>query len=350
MGEGPVIDAYDAVAPLSLAGWDAAIRGYATKGLFHESAWLRFLERSQRAELHAIRLRGARGAVLGYVCAAAVRKGPFRLLGSPLQGWTTNFMGPLVDDVDGPSLLATLDRWCRALRADYIELCHPALPPALMRGAGWELDADITFLVTVDDERRMWDRLTSECRNRIRRGVKHGLRVERTTDPGFVGQYHQQLQDVFLRQGRVPTYGEARVRALWDSLMPAGRLLALRVLHGDRVVATGVFPHDERAIYFWGGASWTSAYPLCPNELLHWHAMLFALERGIPTYNMSGGGSFKPKFGGRQVAVERWFKASSPWSRLGRVAFGRYVRTRQRVLGGLRRVFGPRPAPEVART
>lgn len=348
MYRGSAIHAYEVIAPLEMPDWDGTIRGYATKYLFHESCWLRFLARSQKATIHGLKLLDGGGAVLGYFCAAAVRKGPFRLLGSPLQGWTTNFMGPLVDEIDGQSLLATLDRWCRGLGVDYFEMSNPALPASLMRAAGYELDPDVTFLVTIDEERAMWDRLKSECRNRIRRSLKNGLRVERTTDPALIHEYYAQLRDVFLRQGRVPTYGEDRVQALWDALTPAGKLLALRVLRGEKVIATGVFPHDERALYFWGGASWTSAYSLYPNELLHWNAMLFALERGIPAYNMCGGGSFKPKFGGRQVAVQRWFKASSALGRIGRTAFKHYVRARQRVLGRLKRAFGECPAAGVA--
>jgi hypothetical protein len=346
----PVIDAYEPISPLDTPDWDTVIRRYDTKYLFHETCWLRFLQRSQGATVHGIKLLDPDGAVVGYFCGATVRKGLFRLLGSPLQGWTTNFMGPLVNEVHTESLLRALDQFCRSLGANYIELSNPALPADTMRAAGYELDPDMTFLVTIDSEAAMWGRLKSECRNRVRRGLKNGLQVERATDPAFVRQYYDQLKEVFLRQGLVPTYGEDRVQTLWDTLMPAGKLLALRVRRGDETVATGLFPHDERAIYFWGGASWPSAYSLYPNELLHWNAMLFALERGVPTYNMCGGGSFKPKFGGAQIVTERWFKALTPAARIGRRAFKHYVAVRQKLLGRLTRTLKGRPAPATTTT
>ena len=337
------LDSYETLVPLDMPDWDRTISSYRSKHLFHEACWLRFLERSQQAKIHAVKLLDTDGALAGYFCAGETRKGFFRLLGSPLQGWTTNFIGPIVNQVHPEILLQTLDRLCRALAIDYFELCNPILPASMMREAGFELDADTTFLVTIDSETSMWGRLKSECRNRIRKGLKNGLRVEHTTDPTFVHEYYAQLQDVFLRQGRVPTYGKERVRLLWESLMPAGRLLALRVYKGNDVIATGVFPYDERAIYFWGGASWTSAYSLYPNELLHWNAMLFALGKGIPIYNMCGGGSFKPKFGGTQIVIERWFKTLSPLARMGRTAYKHYTTARQRVLGELRRTFAGNP-------
>ena len=92
-------------------------------------------------------------------------------------------------------------------------------------------------------------------------------------------------------------------------------------------------------IYFWGGASWGRFHPLNPNDLLQWNVMLFALEKGIQTYNMGGGGHFKKKFGGRHIVVERWYKVLSPSARLGRWVFKHYFRTKQRLRGQLQRTF-----------
>lgn len=348
LGLEPLLQSYEEVSPLDTPGWDSMISGYSTKYLFHEACWLRFLERSQGVKIRGIRLLDREERTLGYFCAGEVRKGPFRLLGSPLQGWTTNFMGPVVNEVDAQSLLTAIDRYCRGHGVDYVELCNPALPPSAMRASGYELDPDSTFLVTIDNETEMWRRLSESCRYSVRRAMRNGLRVERTTDPAFIQQYYAQVKDVFLRQRLVPTYGPERVQFLWDSLMPAGRLLALRVWYRNEVVGSGLFPFDDRMIYFWGGASWVRAYPLHPNELLQWNVMLFALESGIPLYNMGGGGYFKEKFGGRKVAVERWFKPLSPLARAGRTAFKHYVRSRQRILGYVRQSFSARGEPGIA--
>jgi len=336
---------FEEIAPLAIRDWDDVIRGYRSKHLFHESAWLRFLATSQRAKIGALRLRRQDGSVGGFFCFGRVHKGPFRLLGAPLQGWTTTFMGPVVSDLDTPAVLRVVEEYCRAQGIDYVEMASPALAPEAMEAAGYELDASSSFVVTIDDEAKMWSRLDGKaCRYAIRKATKNGLKVERTTDPIFVAEYYTQLREVFGRQGLTPTYDRRRVETLWDALMTAGRLLALRVWAGSEVVATGLFPYDERVMYFWGGASRVAAYHLYPNELLQWHAMLFALEMGIPTYHMGGGGTFKEKFGGENVVIARWFKTRSAWAALGRAALKRYVSSRQRALGGLRRLVAPRPA------
>lgn len=338
---GPAIREYEVISPLEMPEWDGEIRRYGSKCLFHESAWLRFLRRSQPVSVHGLRLFDEDGEGAGYFCGALARKGFFRLLGSPLQGWTTAFMGPVTNGLDAEGFLRVLEEYARALRAHYIEVANPVLPGPAMRAAGYELDADTDLVVTIDAEPSMWSRVDGGARRYcLPRAARRGLSVERAADPAFVHEYHAQLRDVFRRQGLVPTYGRDRVQALWDTLMPTGNLLALRVRHGDDVIATGLFPFDERAIYFWGGASWVGAYPLHPNEFLHWHAMLFALERGIPEYHMGGGGAFKRKFGGTEAALERWFKPLTPLAAIGREAFRRLVRARQRALGTLDRLSG----------
>ncbi len=349
MSEDRFIHSFEEISPLEIPNWDFTIGSYETKTLFHETCWLRFLERSQGAKIRGLKLLDERGAVAGYFCAGEVRKGFFRLLGSPLQGWTTYFMGPIVNQIRTETLLSALERYYRDHRVDYVELANLALPDSAMRNAGYESEANLDFLITIDTETAMWARLSKTLRNDIRRARNNKLRVERATDGEFVSQYYTQLEDVFARQGLVPTYGVAQVQALWDCLMPAGRLLALRVLEGDEVIATGLFPFDERVIYGWGWAARVDKYVLRPYPLLLWSVICFALENKISSFNIGGGPMFKAKFGGAEVVHARWFKVRSPLVRVSRRVYKRYAMTRQRILGRLKHSFKRRPAASVAK-
>src|SRR5713226_1890683 len=74
--------------------WDALIAKYPGWSLFHQRAWLDYLASSR---------------------GVALRRGPFRILGSPLRGWSSNFMGPVMNGaVDPAEFLAALDRLARA--------------------------------------------------------------------------------------------------------------------------------------------------------------------------------------------------------------------------------------------
>jgi lipid II:glycine glycyltransferase (peptidoglycan interpeptide bridge formation enzyme) len=115
-------------------------------------------------------------------------------------------------------------------------------------------------------------------------------------------------------------------------------LFALRVRDASaRVIATGLFLHDDRSLYFWGGASWQAVRHRCPNELLHWTAMSLAAGRGVARYDMSGSGQFKKKFGGQLVALKRWHKTYHRTARWGRRAYEIYFQNLIRLQGWCQR-------------
>src|SRR5919197_146454 len=87
-------------------------------------------------------------------------------------------------------------------------------------------------------------------------------------------------------------------------------LLLLRARDATgRCIATGIFPAMNEMMYFWGGASWRDAQPLRPNELVQWYAVNYWKKRGIRRYDMGGGGEYKKKYGGTEIAVP-WFRKS----------------------------------------
>ncbi len=104
--------------------WDDTIRRYRTAMLFHESVWLEHLERTQGGKRVLVMIRDG-DRELGYFCGVVVRKGPFRVLGSPLRGWWTPLMGPVINDFDADKFLFALDQFCRGQNIQYVELCSP---------------------------------------------------------------------------------------------------------------------------------------------------------------------------------------------------------------------------------
>ncbi len=60
--------------------------------LFQTPEWLSFLNRSQKAVVVFAALE-EQSQVIGYCAALKVRKFGFKILGSPLPGWTTAYMG-----------------------------------------------------------------------------------------------------------------------------------------------------------------------------------------------------------------------------------------------------------------
>jgi len=326
--------------------WDELLAPYASRQLFHRQVWLDYLAATRGAEIHKWSIE-AGDRRRGYFCGGIVRKGPFRILGSPLRGWGTNFMGPAMDDdepIDQLGLLGALDAVSRQERLAMIELESPLLQPSALSARSYEDDPGRTFLVSLVpfDPDATFERIHSKKRNQIRKAVKSGLTVEDTDDPAVADEFYDRFQDLMRHKGLVPPYPREYPRALFRCLKPAGLLFSLRVRDASgRVLANGLFPHDDRAVYFWGGASWQDGRELNPNDYLQWSVIRLACERGLHVYNMCGPGRFKAGFGGDLVDIHRWHKCYSRaarWARRGyQVCFNAGLRLRARWtrLGGM---------------
>jgi len=296
-------------------GWDQLIRQFDTRTLFHTGAWLDHVQ-SIHPDGTIVYFRLVQdGEVIGYHCALRITKMLLPIQGSPLGGTGTNFMGPLVNaDIDQREVIRGLWRLAGPKHFLHLEIANPWLDRGLMESEGFSVHESVTHLVPIGGTtEEAWAGLKSQARNRIRKAWKNELVVERTDDPAIVDHFYDQFIEVYGKQGMVTPFGRERPRSLFENLHPAGHLLPLWVKSGEEVVAAGLFPYDDKAIYFWGAGSWLKHHALCPNEALHWGVIEFAVEKGIPVYNMCGGKSqFKDKFGGEDVPNLTYYRSALP--------------------------------------
>jgi len=248
-------------------------------------------------------------------------------------------MGPVFNgELDQAAFLQAIDVLATNERVAMTELECRHFQADAMRAAGYTPVDSRTFLVrlTPADDESMWKRLSSTCRNRIRKAQKAGLWVEDTQEVTMTDEFYDQFTAVMNRKGLVPPYPRLYPRLLFQWLKKVDRLFALRVKSADgRLLATGLFPHDNRTVYFWGGGSWQSGRELCPNEFLHWRLMQLAAERGLQWYDTCGPGQFKKKFGGTLVSRQRWHKCHWKSARWARWAYEQYFLQRMRWGGRL---------------
>ena len=325
--------------------WDQRVQAFASKTLFHERCWLQHVASIHPAgRIQLYQLQDG-GGVMGYFPGIRVRKALVTLFGSPLPGTGTNYLGPLLaEEAAVPEVIEALFRRCRRERVMHLELAHPWLDRRSTRELGLESHPGVTHIVPLPSSQdAAWASLKSTCRNRVRKAEKGGLVCELAPDISVVQHFHQQYVEVYAKQGLAIPFGIERPRSLYQNLLPAGRLLPLWVKYQNEIVAAGLFPYDQHAIYFWGAASWMKYQHLCPNELLHWTVIRLAIEKGIPSYNMCGGTSqFKDKFGGSDVPYVRYSKSFLPGLSQARQIYEWLHRAGLRLRGALR---GQRSAP-----
>jgi hypothetical protein len=292
-------------------GWPAKFESNA-KTIFQTPAWSEFLLKTQHGELAVGELREGRTAI-GYFTGIIVRKFGFRILGSPFPGWSTDYMGfTLSAQIDRPrAVKALIDFAFHELGCVHLEMMDRDLTVRDLDGAGVEYRLYRGFEIDLThDEDRLFSNMTSACRRCVRKAEKEGVVIEESYDSAFADEYYEQLKDVFSKQRLVPTYDLRRVRELIRCLLPTGNLLLLRARDREgRCIATGIFPHMNGVIYFWGGASWRQYQSMRPNEAIQWHAMKIGKRKGLRLYDMGGSGEYKRKYGGQEIEVP-WVKKS----------------------------------------
>jgi len=314
--------------------WDNLIENYETKSLFHQSAWLKFLEETQKAQILKFKVC-ENDRIVGYFVGILEKRGPFKIFSSPRPGCNTPHMGPIMNkNFDQQEFIHALEKYCKFQKIDQLELSNPILRPEILQTCGFRYREGATYIVELpSNEELMWRNLKSECRTAIRKAQKNNLMVEDTNNSLIIDEYYSKLLEVFSQQGLVPTYSYNRPKVLFDCLKKIDLLFALRVKYGNRVIATGLFLHDDRCIYFFGGASRQEFHCLRPNDLLHWTAMTMAAKKGILKYDMGGRGTFKPKFGGKLTPTYHWYKSYNPLAGLARTLYQYKFKILQKIKG-----------------
>ncbi|MGH2982525.1 MAG: GNAT family N-acetyltransferase, partial [Solirubrobacterales bacterium] len=305
--------------------------------------WVEFVAGAQGAEPVIGELTEG-SAVRGYFTGLTVRRFGVPILGSPMPGWTTGFMGfnlePGVSRREATEAL--VDFAFGSLGCAHLELKDHELDLAEVEGLGFDHTAWHGLEVDLSPpEDEVFASFKSACRTAIRKAEKQGIVVEEAEVDGFVEDFYPQMQDVFAKQNLVPTFGPDRIRELIRHVHPTGRLLLLRARDSEGTpVATGIFPFHNRTIHFLSGASWRSSQSQRPNEALMWHAMRFGKQRGMQAMDLGGFMSYKQKWGGRELRPPHLRKSRSGAVAALRDLAQRAFVARVRLAGKLRRGGG----------
>jgi len=295
----------------SSAAWEAAIAEYPTAHFYHSGAWLDFIEQTQPVQRVIYEIRHDRH-LAGYLPGFTLRRGPIRVFGSPLPGWTTPYLGPVLDRADDvDSLFAAIEIAFRHDRIQHAELRHFGFDCNPPKKGRFRRSLSQTFISRIGrDEDEVLSTFSKSARKSVRRAIRAGLTAQATQDPRFVDVYYDQLRAVFRKSGTEPTYTKQRVQALWDRLMPTGRMLATMVKDGEKCVATRIDFFGCDRLHSFGSASDQESLKLCPNELARYYAMCEAAKRRLAIYDMTGGGSYKAKFNANPVTFPRYVYSS----------------------------------------
>jgi hypothetical protein len=296
---------------------------YPDRTVFQTRPWLRFLELTQRARPVVAEVRrGSTG--IGWFTGAMISRLGLRVLGSPLRGFTTSYMGfNLPPGEDRAALLAPLrDFAFRELQCIHCEVMDRHMPTFDGVPLGYVQSTLDGYEVDLTSPKELiLSRMNQARRHAVRRAPRNGVTVEIARGKDFADEFYDQIIDVFAKQKLPPPYPKSRLYHLIEAMEDSGSLLMVRARGPNgQPIATAISPGFNRSAYFWMGASWRAHQKLLPNEAIQWFIMNYWKERGIERYDMGGGGLYKSKYGGAPISV--------PWLRVSRFRALENVRAR----------------------
>ena len=289
----------------------AELEAIARRGtsVYQQTEWARVVQ--EGAGYQPVGVLTEARAPLALVPWFETRRGPLRLIGSPLPGCFTPFQRPVwLADAEGRrrEILEGQLRFLRDHGYASIEWMLPDPDPeflAMAGATGARVTEVPTLLLDIDASvDAMWKRMESRGRNMVRKAEKAGVVVERCAGgPSDLALFYRMLEGTFAKSGRRPPHRLRFYRAMLEHLLPKDRLLFLSARADDRILAMGLFVHDEEEIFFTSGTSLPGVGAYAPNNLIQWSVIQFAVERGLKRYDLGGTGRasidrFKLSLGG----------------------------------------------------
>jgi len=164
----------------------------------------------------------------------------------------------------------------------------------------------VTMLLELTTEDAVWKTLSSERRNRVRKGEKEGLRA------AWVGA--EALDDFYtvyavnMRDLGSPVHSRGFFRAMLAALPGTARVLVVRDRQGHAVGAAVCLFFRDTIMVPWV-SSLREAFALCPNFVLYWEVIRFGCREGYRVLDLgrsfrdAGTFEFKRQWGARPHAL-----------------------------------------------
>jgi FemAB-related protein (PEP-CTERM system-associated) len=283
--------------PADAAMWDAFVASRPEAHGYHEWAWRDVIERSF-GHRGAYLIARAAGAVTGVL--------PLVEMKSPLFGHFltslpfVNYAGVLADSrAAAEALVAAAGDLGRARGCRHVELRHidrrfPDMPVRQHK---------VTMRLPL--AAGMWERFDRKVRNQIRKAEKSGLTAERGDSrllPEFYAVFARNMRDL-----GTPVYG----RRLFEGVLAAfgGRARIVVVRREGHAIAAALTYRTRLVTEVPWASSLRDFNPLCPNHLMYWRAIEWAIEDGCTTFDFGrstpheGTYNFKSQWGAEPTAL-----------------------------------------------
>ncbi len=186
---------------------------------------------------------------------------------------------------------------------------------------GYVFESHLNFLVHIDREEIMWERMGKGRTKQIKKAIKNKLYVQAYVNGDISSSL---LKEGFLVIQEV--YKRANLPLADYSLFEAANeqgLLVLFIVRTDKGEIAGCrfALRFGITLYGWYAGSYSKFYSLFPNDILIWETLKWSLHNNIKVFDYGGAGSpnelygvrnFKQQVGGELVNYGRYTKIHKP--------------------------------------
>lgn len=271
--------------------WDKYVGLHPCSLNYHRYKWRNVIENSFGHACYYLAAKSANGDIVGILPLVFMQS---KLFGSFLVSLPfLNYGGLLFDSIEiAVALLKEARLLQQELGAEHIELRH--IDPL-----GIDIPTKqhkVTMILDLaDGVDNQWQRFNPKLRNQIRKAEKNDLTP-------IVGgrELLDDFYSVFVRNMRdlgTPVYSKKIFSSVLDTFPECTRIISV-YLKG-KPIASGLVNYFRSSIEIPWASSIREYNPLCPNNLLYWTAIQFALGKGLKKFDFGrstpGEGTYKFK-------------------------------------------------------
>lgn len=281
--------------------WDDFVLRHALATQYHQFAWRTVIEKSfghSGYYLVAETKEGECQGILPLIHMKSMLFGNF-LVSVPF----VNYGGLLCNGRDAENaLLHEAEKIRRTCGSGHVEFRHidrevTGLPARTHK---------VTMILPLEnDEERQWKKFNAKLRNQVRKAEKNGLEPVIGRLDLLDGFY-----DVFARNMRdlgTPVYAKKFFRNVLEVFPDSSRIIAIK--HEGKIIAAGIACWFRDTIEIPWASSIAEYKSLCPNNMLYWKAIKFAISTGAKKFDFGrstpdeGTYNFKKQWGAEPVQL-----------------------------------------------
>ena len=254
--------------------WDAFVAANAGATGYHLWRWRYVFERAFGHDTEYLIARRD-GHVVGVLPLVIFRSWLFGRFAVSLP--FVNYGGIVADDEAAAHAL--LDRAidiARLRRLGHVELRHDVRKFDGLPNKRHKAAMLLPLSHTVD---QAWESLDRKVRNQVRKAEKSGLTVEsggRELLPAFYGVFRHNMRDL-----GTPVYSRRLFKEVFNQFPAATRVFVVK--RDATMIAAGITYQDRNGVEVPWASSLAKYRAWCPNNLLYWRVIKWAVEQGLHT-------------------------------------------------------------------